>query len=146
MTDTRRRRCACRRASAALVILIAATGCASGDILAYHEKDSTTTALAVLEIAPDLEIIAVDSNRSWSGTSTVSKPVTVYFPEGNHSLSIRLRRDEQEGQMVAYEIETLESDAVDLDGYFRSGRVYRIGYRHQGASWQPTIQDVTPRN
>lgn len=132
--------------SAAAVVLVATTGCTSGGTRADHQKNEIKTELAVIEIAPDLEVIAIDGDRSLGGRSTTSKPLTVSFPEGNHSLSIRLRRDEQEGRMVVLQITTVESDAVEMDGYFRSGRVYRVGYREQASSWQPTIRDVTPQD
>jgi hypothetical protein len=98
----------------------------------------------VVEIAPGLEVVAVDENPAWRGRSTADKPVSLSFPEGNHILEIRLRRDEQEGQMAIHQITTTVSDPVSIDGYFRGKRRYRIGYTEFASSWKPLIEDVTP--
>jgi hypothetical protein len=146
MSNARRSPFAGLAAFSALGLLVAAAGCASGDIRAFHGDDEANAVPAVLEISPGLEVVSIDGNREWSGRSTASKPLEVYFPEGNHTISIRLHRDEQEGQMVVHEITTVVSEPVDLDGYFRSGRVYRIGTRDFASSWQPTIRDVTGKD
>ena len=50
----------------AVVILVSVTlGCGSTDITAFDESDVDPGATAVVRIAPNLAIEAVDGNRDW---------------------------------------------------------------------------------
>lgn len=143
MTDRGPASVASCRCALFFVLLPILAGCTSTDINAFNGQPPAPSLLVVVEIAPDLEVVSVDGNPSWNGRSTRAKPIRLSFAEGNHAISIRLRRDEQEGQMAVHEITTTLSDPVSIDGYFRGQRRYRIGFNESASSWQPTIEQVT---
>jgi hypothetical protein len=127
---------------AVLPWIVLALGCGSTDINAFDESAVDPGATAVVRIAPNLVVDAVDGNPEWKGSSTASRPLTIRLPSGTHTLALRFRQDGATDQKIAVEFTTIESDPVDLEIHVRAGHVYSIGYRDSGNGWRPTFREV----
>jgi len=125
-----------------VVFLIALTfGCGSADINAFDESAVEPGATAVVRVAPNLVVSAVDGNPEWKGSSTASRPLTIRLPSGSHTVTLRYRQDGAKDQKIVIEFTTTESDPVNFEIYVRADHVYSIGYRDSGNGWRPTFRE-----
>lgn len=117
-------------------------GCGSTGINAFDESSVDAGATAMVRIASNLVVDAVDGNSKWRGISTASRPLTVRLPSGTHTLTLRFRLDEVADQKITYEFTTTESDPVDLEIYVQTGRDYSVDFRDSGNGWRPVFREV----
>jgi len=128
--------------SAVVFLAVSTLGCGSTNIDAFDESDVDPGATALVHVAPNLVIDAVDGNREWKGSSTTGRPLTIRLPSGTHTLTLRFRVDAGEDQKITFEFTTTESDPVDLEIYVQTGHEYRIEYRDSGSGWRPVFREV----
>lgn len=117
-------------------------GCESTDINAYDESAVGPGETAIVRIAPNLTVDAVDGNPEWKGSSTVSRPLTIRLPPGQHTVTLRFKIDGATDQKIAVEFTTIESDPIDREIFVRAGHVYSIEIRDSGSGWRPTFREV----
>jgi hypothetical protein len=127
---------------AVLFFVSFALGCGSTEINAFDESAVDPGATAVVRIAPNLIVDAVDGNPEWKGSSTASRPLTIRLPSGKHTVTLRFRIDGATDQKIAIEFTTIESDPVDREVHVRAGHVYSIDIRDSGSGWRPTFREV----
>ena len=127
---------------AVMVFVSLCLGCGSTDIDAFDESAVNPGTTAVIRIAPNLAVDAVDGNPEWKGSSTASRPLTIRLPSGTHTVTLRFRNDEATDQKIAIEFTTTESDPIDLEIYVQTGHVYSLDYRDSGSGWRPTFREV----
>jgi hypothetical protein len=129
----------------AVVFLLALTfGCGSTDINAYDESVVDPGATAVVRIAPNLVVEAVDGNPEWKGSSTANRPLTIRLPSGSHTVTLRFRQDGATDKKIVVDFTTIESDPVDLEVFVRSGHEYSVGFRDSSGGWRPVFREVDP--